>query len=625
MSSRNRWALAATLCCLAVSCGNSESSTETASAPSTTSETVAEDKSELSAVEDQDDGDDCRSVREALTSVYAADAIAAKKVADDAAAADADLYERADSAGAERLTNLLDSEIAVMAESVLAAVSQVVALVDEYQQVDHPSVSDAVAAYNAAIDSYRKLKWSFRIGPRSFDDPYESGAFEATPALLALGAAVTNKPEAEVVAIAVDAFVSAEDEGLESLQVPENVATLLSRGFSYLPSVVTQAATNDALKKALAAEFYGYSRQAFGLGKLGEDSQSAALVADEALFLYVTARSLADDAAVKAASDVPCSDDELLLTSPPSEILGLRYEWSDFRTKGTREFVSLEIFWTQPEQGPIDGYDLSICDEYDCEKLKVENWETSKVSVAVREVAINSDLPSTIQISARNLLGSGVESLLEVKIEGPAAPKNVALNVSSSKARVSWDIAPAASSAIDSFVVTLCVSKPECKEIDTWETASTTRTFDIPIKNMSGKTLHAEVRSVNEVASSVVVESEPKKVPNKTESVKPKTTSPKSNSISIEEQQAVGSARSYLDYSAFSKTGLIEQLEYEGFPKSVATAAVNSLVVDWNEEAYQSGKSYLDYSSFSKTGLIEQLEYEGFTTAQARQAVNRLF
>ena len=100
---------------------------------------------------------------------------------------------------------------------------------------------------------------------------------------------------------------------------------------------------------------------------------------------------------------------------------------------------------------------------------------------------------------------------------------------------------------------------------------------------------------------------------------------PKSKSLSVEEEQAVRSARSYLDYSGFSKTGLISQLEYEGFPKSVASAAVNSLVVDWDQEAYESGKSYLDYSSFSKSGLIEQLKYEGFTSSQATQAANRLF
>ncbi len=58
MRGRRRWVIAAALCFLAVSCGNSESLTEIAGAPSSTTETALEDKSERSAAEDQDDSDD---------------------------------------------------------------------------------------------------------------------------------------------------------------------------------------------------------------------------------------------------------------------------------------------------------------------------------------------------------------------------------------------------------------------------------------------------------------------------------------------------------------------------------------------------------------------------------------
>jgi Host cell surface-exposed lipoprotein len=34
--------------------------------------------------------------------------------------------------------------------------------------------------------------------------------------------------------------------------------------------------------------------------------------------------------------------------------------------------------------------------------------------------------------------------------------------------------------------------------------------------------------------------------------------------------------------------------------------------------------AYLDYSAFSRRGLIAQLKYEGFTTAQATYGVNRV-
>ena len=77
-------------------------------------------------------------------------------------------------------------------------------------------------------------------------------------------------------------------------------------------------------------------------------------------------------------------------------------------------------------------------------------------------------------------------------------------------------------------------------------------------------------------------------------------------------------ANSYLNYSSFSKSGLIEQLIYEGFDEATATLAVNSLTsVDWNEQAALTGASYLEISGFSRSGLIEQLEFEGFTNSEA--------
>ncbi len=40
------------------------------------------------------------------------------------------------------------------------------------------------------------------------------------------------------------------------------------------------------------------------------------------------------------------------------------------------------------------------------------------------------------------------------------------------------------------------------------------------------------------------------------------------------------------------------------------------------ENARKSAESYLDSQPFSRSGLIGQLEYEGFTTAQATYGVN---
>ncbi len=40
------------------------------------------------------------------------------------------------------------------------------------------------------------------------------------------------------------------------------------------------------------------------------------------------------------------------------------------------------------------------------------------------------------------------------------------------------------------------------------------------------------------------------------------------------------------------------------------------------EQAIQCAKDYLDYTSFSRDGLINQLEFDGFTNAQAVYGVD---
>ncbi len=81
----------------------------------------------------------------------------------------------------------------------------------------------------------------------------------------------------------------------------------------------------------------------------------------------------------------------------------------------------------------------------------------------------------------------------------------------------------------------------------------------------------------------------------------------------VSQENARGSAADYLDYSAFSRSGLIDQLKFEGFSIEDATYGVASLNADWNEQAAKSAKEYLDYSSFPRSGLVDQLKYEGFT------------
>jgi hypothetical protein len=99
----------------------------------------------------------------------------------------------------------------------------------------------------------------------------------------------------------------------------------------------------------------------------------------------------------------------------------------------------------------------------------------------------------------------------------------------------------------------------------------------------------------------------------------------------VAQQNALEAAQSYLEFGAFSRLGLIGQLSSEygdGYSVADATWAVDHLVgVDWKEQAVRSGQSYLDMSAYSRAGLIEQLSSEygdKFTKAEATYAADRL-
>ena len=89
------------------------------------------------------------------------------------------------------------------------------------------------------------------------------------------------------------------------------------------------------------------------------------------------------------------------------------------------------------------------------------------------------------------------------------------------------------------------------------------------------------------------------------------------SSLTTGQKNALEQAKSYLSVMPFSRSGLIDQLEYEGYSTEDATFAVDNCGANWNEQAALKAQSYLDLMSFSRSRLIEQLEYEGFTSEQA--------
>ncbi len=106
----------------------------------------------------------------------------------------------------------------------------------------------------------------------------------------------------------------------------------------------------------------------------------------------------------------------------------------------------------------------------------------------------------------------------------------------------------------------------------------------------------------------------PSPTPTPTPSVTPKE--------SVNQSNARKSAANYLSFTAFSRSGLIKQLEYEGYSRADAEYGVDAQRANWSEQARKSAAKYLSFAAFSYSGLLNQLLYEGFSLEQATFGVD---
>lgn len=97
------------------------------------------------------------------------------------------------------------------------------------------------------------------------------------------------------------------------------------------------------------------------------------------------------------------------------------------------------------------------------------------------------------------------------------------------------------------------------------------------------------------------------------------TPAPPPDNTTAGQKNALRAAESYLQTMAFSRAGLIKQLEFSKYSTEDATYAVDHVKVDWTEQAARSAKSYLESQPFSHDGLVKQLEFSGFTPDEAEQ------
>ena len=96
---------------------------------------------------------------------------------------------------------------------------------------------------------------------------------------------------------------------------------------------------------------------------------------------------------------------------------------------------------------------------------------------------------------------------------------------------------------------------------------------------------------------------------------------PEQPSESVNQLNARLKAAQYLQFSAFSRKGLIEQLEFEGFETVDAEYGTDAQNADWREQAALKAQQYLQTSAFSKQGLVDQLLFEGFSVEEADYGV----
>jgi hypothetical protein len=119
-------------------------------------------------------------------------------------------------------------------------------------------------------------------------------------------------------------------------------------------------------------------------------------------------------------------------------------------------------------------------------------------------------------------------------------------------------------------------------------------------------------------AESTVAES------NISESVKQETHVELSVKETLAEKNARKSAEMYIKTVPLSYSGLISQLEFDGYSKEEATYGADQCGADWFAEATECAQNYLDTMGMSRTELYNQLEYEGFTDEQIEHALEEV-
>lgn len=90
------------------------------------------------------------------------------------------------------------------------------------------------------------------------------------------------------------------------------------------------------------------------------------------------------------------------------------------------------------------------------------------------------------------------------------------------------------------------------------------------------------------------------------------------------QKNAIKKAKNHLEYGAFSRISLIEQLKSDKYSEADAIYAVDKLDIDWRIQAAKKARAYTSFTSFTKSALMSQLTNDGFTIQEVNYAVNQV-
>ncbi|MCM1507010.1 MAG: Ltp family lipoprotein [Ruminococcus flavefaciens] len=153
---------------------------------------------------------------------------------------------------------------------------------------------------------------------------------------------------------------------------------------------------------------------------------------------------------------------------------------------------------------------------------------------------------------------------------------------------------------------------------------TTTKTTTLPVTTSSvsetTQTTTTSTTTSTTITATSTTTSTTSLTTNTTTSTKTTTTTTTKSS----KETALNRALEFIDGDGYSYIGLIDILEFVGYTHEDAVYAADNCGADWNQEAVESAKSYLEIFDFSKERLIQQLiGGEEFTEEQAEYAASQ--